>query len=229
MNLVNTALLDKGWLEALEGGADWIAVTDTITPPIVRLPGMPLEQTLLAVRQENKNGMSGMMGVTDYQRGVIEQKAAFATEVAALTSQSGARGVQAAKEFERFVSRKAQITVLLEKKFGGAEPGDEPEVASTKMELWAKFQDVQEVDVVEASTLYKDPSYDMQQGMQLLQLGMQITPLMIQTGQPPPNLTLLYQDVLRAAGKHDVDKYSMPPMQMPQQGMPPQDGAPPQQ
>ena len=220
--LVNVEQLGKGGQEALENGNDVIAVKDTVTPPIIRTQGQQLEATLLEAKREIKVAFDGITGVTQYQRGTMDYKADFATSVAAMAQQSGARAVLAQKEFERFVTKMAEIVVMLEREFGGAYYDDGGEMQATDEEiiLWEAMNDVEEVHVIESSTLYKDPNFDLQQSMQLLNVIAQLMPLMAQVGQRLPNLESYIEDVLRASGKHDMGRYwaQMPPQQLqPQQ------------
>lgn len=230
LNLVNIKMLGKGGQEALEDGQQqgYIPVEDVVTPPIVRIPGEPLSETLLEAKREAQQSIDSITGVNQYQRGVISQKSHFATEAALVGQQSGARGIQAQIEFERFVSRMAEIVILLEREFGGP---TENHTTDEEYILWQALSDVTEVRVIESSTAYKDPAFEMQQAMQILNVMAGLFPIFQQIGKVP-NYVEYANDILRASAKHDLARYwiDLPPQPqpgaMPPQGGPPQPGAP---
>lgn len=216
LNLVVTDAIGKGGLEAIENGQQqgYVPVKDLVTPPVSRIPGEPLSATLLEAKREAGQQMDSVTGVSQYARGVLQNAAHFATEVAAVTQQSGARGVQARIEFERWLTHIAEILLQMEVKFGG--PEEDAPNQDEMMILYEALQDVVssgEIQVIEQSTVFKDPSYEVQTAMQLLNSVAALVPLMAQTGQPVPDLRHYVDDLLRATGRQDTDRYWSAPVQ----------------
>lgn len=224
INLVDSKRLGSAGMQALESGVQqgFIPVDDLLNPPIHRIEGEQMNGALLEAIRAAQGSLDSITGVNQYQRGVIDQKSNFATEAALVGRQSGARGIQAQTEFEKFVSRMAETMVMLEIAFGGPDHSNLEQHTDEQLILWEALHDVSEVSVLEASTTYKDPASELQQGMQLLNLAAQLFPLFAQTGQPVPALQMYLDDVLRAAGKYDLTRYWMEgqpqqPMGAPQQ------------
>jgi hypothetical protein len=163
----------------------------------------------------------------------------FATEAAMLANQSGSRGTQARVEYEQFLDEVGQAVIKLILRFGAtlADPSQEQD-----MMLLEALQGIETMDVIESSTSYKDPSYEMQMAMQMTHALMPF----IQAGivNPLP----LAMKILRAFGERDPGKYlnqpqntapggpgapgvpaggMLPPAMPP--GMPPGPGSPPMQ
>lgn len=226
INLVNTKQLEKAGVAALEDGIPngFIPVKDVVQPPIVRIPGEQLSDTLLEAKREASQALDAITGVNGPMRGVISDRVQFATQVAITAQQSGARGIQSRIEFERFLNRWAETIIMLEVEFGGASTNEE-------YILWEALQDVTEVYVIENSTAYKDPTQEAQTKLQVLTTVAQLYPIFAQTGQPTPNLQHYLDDFLRATGIQDTSRYWLAPApQMPPQGAPqqPQLGVMPQ-
>lgn len=161
----------------------------------------PMNAALLEAFRLAFSGLDSATGVTEYMRGVIQNDPKFATQVASLQAQSGRRGEQARIEYELFMDDCAGAIIELMQKFG---PSLLDETDEADMLLFEAFASVQEVSVLEASTAYKDPAYEMQTSLQLLQALMPF----VQAGMMPAEP--LIQDLLRAFGKRDVQKY-LPP------------------
>lgn len=226
INLIDAERLGKAGQEALEDGVPngFIPVKDLLSPPIVRIPGEALSDTLLEAKREAQQAMDGVQGVNQYMRGVISQSAKFATEAAYVSQQSGARGIQSRVEFERFLNRMAETIIMLEVAFGGPREGH---TTDEEYILWEALQDVTEIYVIENSTAFKDPAMEAQTKLQVLNTVAQLTLLFAQTGQPVPNLQHYLDDYLRASGIQDTSRYWLAPTpQMPQPGAP-QQSAPP--
>lgn len=213
MNLVDIKRLGAAGKEALENGMEqgYIPVDDLVTPPVHRIEGEPLSQTLIEAKREAQQSLDAITGVTQFQRGVVNQGVKFATEAALIGNQSGARGIQARIEYELFLNRMAETVILLETEFGGPDEENPEQHTDEQLILWECLSAVTEVTVLESSTTYKDPSFELQQGMQLLNLAGQLFPLFAQTGLPTPNLQQYMDDILRAAGKYDLERYWMEP------------------
>jgi hypothetical protein len=77
--------------------------------------------------------------------------------------------------------------------------------------MWEAFRSVREIYTTSSSTVYRDPSQDQQQCMQLLATVSRITSMLLPLGLPQPMaLTVLMRlllDVLRAFGRTNVDEY----------------------
>jgi hypothetical protein len=220
----NPGLLDDTSKNAFDSGRpqEFIATQGDGHDVFGYIPGQPSDPMLMEAFILAQKGLDSATGVTEYQRGVINQSVKFATEAALLANQSGARGNQARIEFEQFVNFAARCLLQM---VGAFAPSMMADGAPEDALLLQSLQAVQDIKVIEASTSYKDPSAEMQTNLQLLQAMMPF----IQTGLVNP--TPLIADVFRAFGKRDVHKYfQLPPSAQPggpggaAGGMPP--GAP---
>lgn len=212
----NPGLLDDTSKNAFDSGRpqEFIATQGDGHEVFGYIPGQPSDPMLMEAFMLAQKGLDSATGVSEYQRGVINQSVKFATEAALLANQSGARGNQARIEFEQFVNFAARCLLHMVTAFAPAMMRDgAPEDAL----LLQAIQAVQDIKVIEASTSYKDPSVEMQTNLQLLQAMMPF----IQAGLVNP--TPLVADVFRAFGKRDVHKY----FQLPPQGAPVAAGGPP--
>jgi len=212
----NPGLLDDTSKNAFDSGRpqEFIATQGDGREVFGYIPGQPSDPMLMEAFILAQKGLDSATGVTEYQRGVINQSVKFATEAALLANQSGARGNQARIEFEQFVNFAARCLLHMVAAFAPAMMRDGvPEDAL----LLQSIQAVQDIRVIEASTSYKDPSAEMQTNLQLLQAMMPF----IQAGLVNP--TPLVADVFRAFGKRDVHKY----FQLPPSGAPQGPGGPP--
>jgi len=200
----NPGLLDDTSKNAFDSGRpqEFIATQGDGHEVFGYIPGQPSDPMLMEAFMLAQKGLDSATGVTEYQRGVINQSVKFATEAALLANQSGARGNQARIEFEQFVNFAARCLLRMVAAFAPAMMRDgAPEDAL----LLLSIQAVQDIKVIEASTSYRDPSAEMQTNLQLLQAMMPF----IQAGLVNP--TPLIADVFRAFGKRDVHKYFQPP------------------
>lgn len=212
INLVATEQLGKAGMQALENGMEqgFVPVDDLTISPVSRIPAEPLSPTVLEARRQSQVALDAVTGVNQYQRGITGGSGAqFATEVAYANQQSGARGIQSRIEFERFLNRMAEIMIGLEVQFGGAREGMESEEAEILMLLWEALADVQEVQVIENSTAFKDPAQETQNALLTLNTIAQLTPL-FQAMPEMPNLRAYVDDFLRASGHQDVSRYWTP-------------------
>lgn len=208
----NPALLDEGSKDIFSNGRPSRSV------PIMGSPedafgfasGAPMNPAVLECFRLMMQGLDSATGVSEYQRGVLSQQVKFATEAALLANQSGSRGNQARIQYELFLSEVGLAVVDLLVRFGPSlmnplEPSDEDDL------LLEALSEVKDLCVLENSTSYKDPAYEMQTSLQLLTAMMPF----VEAGvvNPLPLIT----DVFRAFGKRDVNKYlaqqtMLPPM-----------------
>lgn len=197
--------------EALENlqQQGFVPVDDMVTPPFGRLPGEELSPSLLERQTKYEQSIDAVMGVTEYMRGVITSDPKFATQVGAASQSSGAMGNKSRIEFERFLVRMAEVVVFMEIEFGGPEYDTEGniKVPDEVMALWQAMQDVSEINVLECSTTYKDPTFELQQAMQRLNVIAQLMPIFFQMGGMIPNLQELVNDVYRYSNIHDTSRY----------------------
>lgn len=226
LRVVSLKELDEGGEEALKRGRQqgYVPVKDVSHPPIANIPGEALSSTVLEAKRASREGLNEITGINGYDTGGGSPGVNFATEAAILDRRSGSRGVQARIEFERFVLAMMLLIVEMEQKFGGPQEGQSPEVMEQEYAQWQAFLDVQEVQVIEGSTEYKDASVEQQQSMQLLQLIAGLFPLFVQIGGRIPNLESYADDVLRAFGRHDVARYWLEAPAQPQGALPGGDG-----
>ena len=217
--------------DALENGQpqQWIAVTKNIPPAFARLPAEEITNAELDAKREASTNIDAIMGVGQYQRGVINQSVEFATEAALLQSQAGARGIQSRKSYEEFVGRLAKAIVVLGANLGGdymdPDSGEFVELPDSENYLKECLEAVSDIAVVEGSTAYSDPSSDQQSGMSLLTLVLQVYQMKMQEAAmgmavEVPNLKEHMDDVLRVFGKSDTARY-WTPVQMPSPTMQP--------
>jgi len=224
----NPMMLDDSSKEAFANGRPqgFVALKADAEDAFGFIPGEPLSQALLEAIRMTSQGLDSATGVSEYERGVINQSAKFATEAALLANKSGARGNQAQIEYEQFIDLIAKRVLEITLMFAPSLMGDG---APDDMLLLQAIGAVQDVAVIESSTSYKDPSQERQSNMQLLQALMPF----IQAGIVDPAPVIA--DLLRSFGKRDVGKYLKPaPMAQPGQpgnsplpGQPGQPGMPP--
>ena len=226
VTLYDQRRFDESSRRALKDGKtqQWIGVKDTSQPPVIRVPGEEITQAELEARRTAMNAIDSVTGIGQYQRGVVEEKPAYAAEVAYMSQQTGARASIARKEYEEFIDKWAAIAVWLHKTFGGPQimpDGSDMPTEEDELILWNALQKVVEVQVIEGSTTFRDPSMEQQQAMQLFQMMAQNFPLFLQMYQGGlttelPNMTRLYEDVMRAFGRQNTDDYkiTVPPLTM---------------
>lgn len=213
----NTGAIDKTTSDALMNGRPQGFI------PIDGVPGNeaigytmcePLSAALMPAIDMAMKGLDTIQGVSEYQRGVINQQVKFATEAALLSQQSGARGQANQHEWEIFVSQCAQICVELTIKFGG-----HAETVEEGMFLDA-LKAAKEIVVLERSTAYQDPNFEINKWTQIIQV---LGPMAQVCGL---NLKIVAEEFLKRMGVKNVDKYFTPatPAGMP---MPGGAGAPP--
>lgn len=176
----------------------FIALNGDATDCMGYIQGMPLSPALLEAFRLMQQGLDSTTGVSEYQRGVLNQQVKFATEAALLANQSGARGTQARVEFEQFLDKLSRAVLDMTTQFA---PSLMLESDEKDMLLLEAISLVEDVCVQESSTTYKDPANEQQSNLMLLQVLMPF----IDAGliNPLP----LIMDVLRAFGKRDTSKY----------------------
>jgi hypothetical protein len=210
ITLADFGRMPSGSKEALQNKKQQalIEVDDIVDPPIKRIPAEQLSPLVLEVKQDMANNIDSIMGVTAAMRGQVAPDAKFATQVAAAQQSGGAMTNKARIEFERFLVRMAEVVIFMEREFGGPQLEDgKIETPDEIMVLWEAFQDVSEINVLECSTTYKDPTFELQQAMQRLNIVGQLLPVFAQLGGKLPNLEEYLNDVLRNSNIHDVARY----------------------
>lgn len=202
-------LIDKAIAEALKKGKPqgFVPVEGEGAEAIGFIPAEPISPALLESLKMVQQALDSVTGVSEYQRGVLSRGVKFATEAALLSQQAGARGNQARIEYERFMDRVTMDIIADQVRF--MVPRSPAEFL-----LHDALSSVQDVNVLESSTAYKDPAYEQQTNIQLLQAAMPF----IQGGLMNPRPLL--EDLLRAFGKQDIDKYFAAPGPMGQPGQP---------
>lgn len=197
-----------------------VPVDDTVSPPIGRIPAEQFPPQLIEYTRKIEQAIDAIMGVNEQMRGVITSDPKFATQVAAVQQSSGAMSNKSRIEFERFLVRMAEVAIMMEIEFGGPtlDPDGKISTPDEVMQLWMAMKDVSEINVLECSTTYKDPTFELQQAMQRLNAVAQLLPLFGELGGQLPNLVELVNDVYRYSNIHDVSRYWMqaPPKAPPQ-------------
>ena len=196
----NPALLDDSSKDAFTQGRpqEFVAVTAGAEETFGFISGEQMAQSLMEAFRIAQQGLDSVTGVTEFQRGVLNQNVKFATEAALMANQSGARGNQARIEYEQFLDSVARAVVDMVVRFG---PSMMVEQDPNDLGLMNALLSVQDICVLESSTAYKDPASEMQSSLQLLQAMMPF----VQAGLV--NALPLLTDVFRAFGKRDVQKY----------------------
>ncbi len=172
-------------------------------------PSEPMNQALLEALRMANQGIDSMQGVSEYQRGVINQNVKFATEAALLSQQSGARGNSNQKDFEVFCNDIGKDVADMTAQFGGA-----PQNLEESIFLQA-INTTKEIALVEHSTAYKDPNFEMTRINQLVQALLPMVQLGVQF-----NWTALALKTLNAFGVHNPNAFIIqrPPAMMGQPG-----------
>lgn len=209
VTFVDASAVDESQQEQLQNGEEegFIFVEGmTAKEAVYRLPAEPPSAAQLESLSMMMRGMDSVTGVTDYQRGTPTDSGRTATEAAIIGQQSGARGVANRKRFEALVDAMARWAVRLVALFGRVETDED-------FEFWSACNNVEDISVVEASTSFRDPAFEQQSALQLLQLAVQVYPVMMQTGVQL-KLEAFLDDALRAYHRQDVDRYRTvgPPM-----------------
>lgn len=211
----NPSLLDDKSKNAFTNGRpqEFVAVNGTGEEVFGYVNAQPSDPMLANIFELQMKALDATTNINEYQRGVINQSVKFATEAALLANQSGARGNQARIQFEQFVNFAARCLLQMIHKFSPSMmTGQDYEPI-----LLQCIENVQDISVIESSTAYKDPNAQQQLMLQLMQALM---PFM-EAGFVNP--TPVIQDLLRAFGKDDTQRY----MAQAQPGQPPPTMVPP--
>lgn len=230
---LDSGVLSKTQLDAIEKGEQqqFIAIKnlDTNNPPYQRMQGEELRSSVLDARQEAKDEILGMVGVSRADIGFVDDRAKFATGEAIAAQKGGARHNQNRADYEKFLNRFAERARWLVAEFGGPHlhPDTREIVASEEhVRLHEAAKRVTSVKVVEGSTTYKDPSIQQQQSMQLAKLILDSFPVLVNLAsmglmQEVPNLKKVFDRVFRAFDINQTDQMWMPfkaPQQPQQKG-----------
>jgi len=207
LNVVDETMVkgsvEEAWQKGRQGGI--IGVKGAVRDAIMRYPGETVSPALAPTIQQFMSAMDGLMGVSAYDRGVVDRGVNFATEAVLINQRSGARAVQARREYEEWLRSLAVAMIRSTAKFGGPVPG-QPRTSDADM-LWDACSAVTDVMVVGSSTSYKDPQTDQQPLLALFQTIVQAIPALVQTGQPVPNVKAVVDQVYRAFGFNDPDQF----------------------
>lgn len=209
--------LEEAWNRGRTGGI--IGVRGAVRDAIQRFPGETVSPALIPTLQQLMSAMDGLMGVSAYDRGVVDAGVNFATEAVLINQRSGARAVQARREYEEWLRALAVAMVQTTAKFGGPVEG-EPRSPEADL-LWDACAAVSDIAIVGSSTTYKDPRTEQQPLLALFQTVVQAMPVLAQTGQPLPNIKAIMDEVFRAYGFSELGDYwtNGVPNQVPQEGM----------
>jgi hypothetical protein len=203
----NSTLMNEGSQNAFANGRPTAPVDCQATGdedvPFGFKSGTPMNPALLEAFKLASTGLDAATGVTEPMRGTITSDPKFATQVAAASAQSGRRGEQARRQYELFLDDCAMAIVELMVRFGPALIGEDENGMPDENDvlLLEAFAAVQEICALESSTAYKDPAYELQLNLQLLE---KMLPF-IEAGYLNPEPFI--KDVLQAAGKRNVAIY----------------------
>lgn len=207
LNVVDETMVkgsvEEAWQKGRQGGV--IAVKGAVRDAIQRYPGETVSPALAPTIQQFMSAMDGLMGVSAYDRGVVDNGVNFATEAVLINQRSGARAVQARREYEEWLKSLATAMIRTTAKFGGPIPG-EPRTTEADL-LWDACASVTDVTVVGSSTTYKDPQTEQQPLLALFQTVVQAIPALAQTGLPVPNVKAIMDQVYRSFGFSDLDQF----------------------
>lgn len=168
-------------------------------------PNDALNPAVLAAMEYVHRGLMAAQGVTQYDIGLSQDGARFATEAAMIAHRSSARGTLLRREYEELLGYLARDCVAYTSRFGL----DPNATTPASEELWFACRAVSEVHVMERSSSWRDPMLEQQQAGQLVTLMMQMFPLSVQLGKPVNPLKAL-DDLLRAQNRTDIQEYYLP-------------------
>lgn len=177
INKAVTDAMEKGEQQQMIG----VKGLDTNNLPVHRIAGEELRPAVLQAKQEARDDLMSLIGISSMDMGLFNDRPQFATQVAATVQKGGARQNQAKAEYETFLNRWGKITLWLFKEFGGPHRTEDGEIVGS-MELQTLHdaaKNVTDISIIESSTSYKDPSMQQQQSMQLVQLLSSIYPMLV--------------------------------------------------
>jgi hypothetical protein len=210
--------VEKTLQEHQESG--WLKLRGDPNLAFRRIPGEEVSQALVLARQQAGLAMDSIQGVDQYSTGSVTTEVNTATEAMMIGQRSGARAVQNRIRYEEFLRSMFEITVDLYVRFGG--PDRSPEASDETIALWLAMQDVAEVDVIESSTVFRDPAAEQGPLMQYYQVMSSSAPVAAQLGQGVPNLKKIATDVAAAFGRQKAEDYWL---EAPAQPLPAEAGA----
>lgn len=217
LNVVDETMIkgsvEEAWQRGRQGGV--LGVKGNVRDAIQRYPGETVSPALVPTVQQFMAAMDGLMGVSQYDRGVVDRPVNFATEAVLINQRTGARAVQARREYEEWLRALAIALIRTTARFGG--PVDDSPRPSEADILWDACAAVTDVAVVQSSTTYKDPQTEQQPLLALLQTVLQAMPALAASGQPVPNVKEIMDQVFRSFGISETDRYWMPTSAQPQE------------
>lgn len=227
ITFVNKNLVDETAERSLEMAIEQgvVPVVDNPDNVFARISSEALSPAVLEANASMQRALDASMGVTAFQRGQTVDRANTATETMTVVQQSGARGVEARVKLERFLDDLAGVFVQMQDWFGGPDNAAE-DYHPMETIIWQACRMVDEVHVVEGSTVFRDPNMDQQQAMLLFNLALGAAPVMAQATGKMPNIEKLFTDVLTSFGRRDTSMYILdapqpaPSAQMEAPGMP---------
>jgi hypothetical protein len=213
--------LKPAQIEAVEKGVQQQALgvdgLNAADPPAVRIPGEELRPAVLEALRAARDDVLGIIGITQFDLGIVTDEPHLATTVAVTQQKGGARQNQAKVEYENFINiiEKDALSMFVE--FGGPYKNSRGEVVASQEHqiLYEAAQNITEICVIEGSTTYKDIGVQQQQSMQLLQLVMSLMPMMLQLAEiglldEVPDVKKLTNQVFRAFDQNQTDQLWVP-------------------
>jgi hypothetical protein len=188
------------------------------SPPAWRLPADQLSPAWGPARTEVQAALDGIMGSSSAQRG---ETPPGVTATAAMLAESKANAIQVDEqmEFEDWCTDIARAFVMCTQRFGGPEDGKStPDEAKI---IWQAFLSVHDVKVVSGSTSFSNPATELQASMQLYTTVTQSWELWQQLAarglvKQVPKLDAIYNDLLIAFNRTNIEEYWMPAPPPPQ-------------
>lgn len=208
---------------ALEQGSasQMIGLEGMISPqtsPIIRVPAEQLSPAYSTARAEVQSAIDGIMGASPAMRGE-SSPGVTATSAMLTEAKSNAMMVDEQNEFEEWCTDVATAFVACTQKFGG--PKKDENVPSEAKLLWHAFQAVNSVMVVHGSTSFSNPAMEVQASMQLFTTALQSQEYWTQAAaagsiKKVPKLETIFNDMLIALNRTNIDEYWMEPPPPPQ-------------
>lgn len=173
----------------------------------------PLNPALMEAIRMVSAGVDADQAVDQYSRGAVTRPADFATQAALEVSAGGARAAAVRAQFETFcedLSRRCvEVTrrFMLDPRMGDPKPEEKV--------LWEALLDTDDVRIVDESMEWREPGQELAQASQTLQITLAAMPTFMELANAGmidsvPNLPQLYEDVLRASRKRQIDQYFIP-------------------
>ena len=187
-------------------------------PPAWRLPADQLSPAYGTARAEVQAALDGIMGSSGGARGEVPP-GVTATATMLSESKSNAMLVDEVMEFENWCTDVATAFVMCVQRFGGPVEGEK--VPNEAKLVWHAFNSVHSVNVVSGSTSFSNPATELQASMQLYTTITQSWQLWEEQAakgmiDKVPNMTAVFNDMLIAFNRTNIDEYWKPAPPKPQ-------------